>query len=178
MQDNLDFPVKNMRTRRDNDRFIDLIATVCFIRQYQKEVNTFSDGAEYVYCDIEDYSIAYEIIKNILPATLFELPAPAIELYDEFRENAKIIAETERLKAVEVQINQRYLRENTDFNHVFIKRYLKYLVDFEYLKSICSNKRGSKYSYSLIADEAIENIDISAIPIPEEMSKKLQKVEH
>jgi hypothetical protein len=173
MQDNLDFPVKNMRTRRDNDRFIDLIATVCFIRQYQKEVNTFSDGAEYVYCDIEDYSISYEIIKNILPATLFELPPATIDLYDEIRAYVKHRADEERLSPVEVNFTQRDVREHSEFGGEFIKKHLRLLVDYEYITYSGNKTRGARRNYRLIADEAIENIDISAIPIPEEMSKKL-----
>ena len=36
----LNFPVKLMRTRRDHDRFMDLIACVCFLRQHQKKEET------------------------------------------------------------------------------------------------------------------------------------------
>ena len=36
----LNFPVKLMRTRRDQDRFMDLIACVCFLRQHQKKEET------------------------------------------------------------------------------------------------------------------------------------------
>ena len=36
----LSFPSSQMRTRRDHERFIDLIAAVCFLRQYQKESKT------------------------------------------------------------------------------------------------------------------------------------------
>jgi hypothetical protein len=58
------FPSTHMLTRRDN-----LIATACFLRQYQKPIKTTkpSDGSEpveYIECDLEDYRIAYKIMTG------------------------------------------------------------------------------------------------------------------
>ena len=43
--DRLAFPDTLMRTRRDHERFIDLIASVCFLRQYQKQEKEHQDQA-------------------------------------------------------------------------------------------------------------------------------------
>jgi hypothetical protein len=53
------FPKSMMRFRRDHERFGDLIAVVCFLRQYQKEVKE-RDGVLYIECDLKDYEIARE----------------------------------------------------------------------------------------------------------------------
>src|SRR3990172_3085605 len=82
----LDFPDTLMRTRRDHDRFLDLIVAICFTRQFQKETLRRDDGVEYIECDLDDYRIAYEImIQAVLSSTINELPAGSVALFDELR---------------------------------------------------------------------------------------------
>ena len=69
----LGFPARMMRTRRDHERFLDLIAAVAFLRQYQKGTRRTS-RQEYVECDLEDYRIAHRIMTAILPLTLSNFP--------------------------------------------------------------------------------------------------------
>jgi hypothetical protein len=72
--EHLRFPDTLMRARRDNERFVDLLAVVCFLRQFQKERKEH-DGVPYIECDLADYRIAYEIMVNsVLPATLADFP--------------------------------------------------------------------------------------------------------
>ena len=47
------FPTSLMRSRRDHDRFLDLIACVCYLRQYQKKAER-AGSFEYIRCDLED----------------------------------------------------------------------------------------------------------------------------
>ncbi|MCG8568835.1 MAG: toprim domain-containing protein, partial [Spirochaetes bacterium] len=169
ISDKLDFPAVNMRTRRDHDRFIDLIASVCFLRQYQKEVKVFEDGSEYIECDKTDYSLAYQIIKNILPSTLFDLSASTIRLYDEIRGLVKKKSEAEVLNPIDVTFTQREVREYTSFSGEFIKKHIRLLVDYEYLQTPGSKARGARKSYKLVADEEIKNIDLSVIPAPDKL---------
>jgi DNA primase catalytic core len=134
----LDFPSHLMRTRRDNERFMDLIACVCFLRQYQKAVKFEGREArltEYIECDIEDYRIAYDImIKGILGATMDDIPHQAAFLYNEIRRILREKAEREELKPVEVSLTQREIRERTNLNQMFVKRYLRILTEYEYIK--------------------------------------------
>ena len=178
--DYLDFPDSLMRTRRDFDRFIDLIAVVCFVRQFQKEVKKtiyekIGEQVEYIECDLFDYKIAYQIITNILPSTLVDFPKSAVILYDEIRKVVSLIAKEKGLKPEEINLTQRLLREKTNFNHMFIKRYLKMLVEYEYIKTNSQRYRGNKSSYSLICDEKINLIDLSRIPTPDQMERLINQ---
>ena len=93
----LDFPDSLMRTRRDHDRFMDLIACVCFVRQYQKEEKESngtcaerSRGIEYIECDLADYDVAYEIMtKGVLSTTMREMTRGTIEFYEMLRSFAR-----------------------------------------------------------------------------------------
>jgi len=165
-----------MRTRRDFDRFIDLIACVCFLRQYQKERK--SDGRfSFIECDLTDYEIAYRImIGNVLPATMSDIPKSTIELYEALRVMARTLSKKNNLKVNEVTFTQREIRENTGFGHSSIKQNLSVLVDFEYISLIRGNNRGERYFYRLKEDKEISNLNLSMVLTPAEISLKLQKL--
>ena len=126
------FPDALMRSRRDHERFVDLIAAVCFLRQFQKEEKESRDGAtgetvRYIECDLVDYRIAYAILCATLPATLSSFPPSAIELYEAVRALLREKAKREGLKVSEVSVSQREIREATGFNQRWIKRYMQLL---------------------------------------------------
>jgi hypothetical protein len=176
----LDFPDTLMRTRRDHERFIDLIASISFLRQYQKEekkTRLSETGEEFVYieCDLEDYAIAYRILRGTLSVTFSHFPKSALALYEAVRELLKKKAKSENLKPTEVSVSQREIREVTGHNQMFVKRYVKLLLEYEYLKTGGSSGRGLRNVYYLIADEEVHLLDLSRIPAPEEMEARLKE---
>ena len=162
-----------MRSRRDHLRFIDLIACVCFLRQFQKEEETTKEGINYIKCDLEDYRTAYRIMKEILPSTLTSFPKSALELYETLRDVIKKKAKEESLSPVEVSVTQRELREATGMSQMFVKRNMRILSDYEYVITAGAPGSRSRKSYRLVADEAIRLIDLSVIPTPEEIKLKM-----
>ncbi|MBB6480887.1 CHC2 zinc finger domain-containing protein [Spirochaeta isovalerica] len=162
LAEKINFPDTLMRSRRDHDRFMDLIASVAFLRQYQKEEKE-ENGVKYIECDETDLEIAARIIKEILPATLTNFPKSAITLYGEIRRVIRDKAKEENLLPKEVSVTQRELRELTGLNQMFVKRNVKTLCDFEYLICTGSRTRGSRNAYRLVADESIELLDMSKL---------------
>jgi 5S rRNA maturation endonuclease (ribonuclease M5) len=174
----LNFPKELMRTRRDNDRFIDLIACVCFLRQFQKEVkraeaSVAGEAIAYIECDIEDYRIAWRItVHGVLTSTYSDVPSGPVKLYEELRKLCRETAESEGLKVTEVTFSQREVREKVRWiGSESIKKYLRVLASYEYILREGGVKRGQRSKFRLIADEAMEKIDVSMIPIPEEMER-------
>jgi hypothetical protein len=169
----LDFPVSLMRLRRDHDRFLDLIACVCFLRQYQKSVHREGD-TEYVECDLYDYGVAYRImVEGVLASTLRELPRGAQQLYEEVRELARTEAKKENLKVTEVSLSQRQIREALGLGQTSVRESLRALVDYEYVMIRRGGTERSKGLYRLREDIPLAALDLSMIPTPEEMAKKL-----
>jgi DNA primase catalytic core len=171
----LSFPDALMRSRRDHERFVDLIACVCFLRQFQKkEKQTREDGSgesvRYIECDLQDYRVAYRILCATLPATLSSFPPSAIELYGAVRLILKEKAVRLGLKSTEVSVSQREIREATGFNQRWIKRYMHLLCEWEYLTAAGVRGRGGRNSYKLVRDEPISLVDLSMIPTPEAMA--------
>jgi len=170
----LDFPSSLMRSRRDHERFIDLISAVCFLRQFQKEEKQTKEGVVFIECDLTDYRTAYEIMTHILPATLTSFPKSALELYEILRKVIKKKAKEDGLLPVEVSVTQRELREATGMSQMFVKRNMRTLSDYEYVISFGSPGARSRKSYRLIADEAIRLIDLSIIPTPSEIESRVK----
>jgi len=158
----LDFPTRMMRTRRDHERFLDLIAAVCFLRQFQKERRADEDGQTYVACDMADYRIAYRVLAAILPSTLSSIPRLVQDIYEELRTLAGRKAEREGILATDVELSQREIREATGLAHHQVKRALRVLADYEYVQERGSMARGSRHGYRLVRDEPLCLVDLSA----------------
>jgi hypothetical protein len=171
----LDFPDTIMRVRRDHERFIDLIACVCFLRQHQKEIKN-NGPFEYIECDLEDYRVAYDImIDGVLASTMIELPKSATELYETIRSYTRDIAKSKHLKPEEVSFTQRDIREQTGYGQTWIKMNMRLLVDYEYLVIAKGGRERSKAIYRLREDENMAKINLSMIPTPEEMEKLINE---
>ena len=106
----LDFPTALMRSRRDHERFLDLIDAVCFLRQYQKKKEV-QDGVSFIRCDLKDYEIAYRImVDGVLSSTLDELPKGARLLYEQIRDWVRNVSKIKKLKISELRFTQRQIR--------------------------------------------------------------------
>ena len=177
----LDFPAALIRTRRDHERFVDLIACVCFLRQYQKEVKKGVDPVTgevtaYIECDLPDYEIAHRIMVNgVLSSTFAEVPKNIVRFYEELRALFHEAAEENGLKVLEVSLTQREIRKRIPWlGSESIKKYLRKLVGYEYLHIPRVGGRGMRNSYQLVADEPVERLDYSMIPTPEEIRKMMK----
>jgi DNA primase catalytic core len=168
----LSFPTRQMRSRRDHERFLDLIAAVAHLRQYQKPLHTSAGegGIEYIGCDETDYRIAYSIMKAVLPSTLGGFPRGAVSLYEAVRSVARAKGREEGLRAEEVTVSQRQVREAGGFGQRWVKRYMHLLVDYEYLQVVGGRGRGSRWAYRLVKDEPLREVDLSPIRAPEEVA--------
>jgi predicted transcriptional regulator len=168
----LSFPARLMRTRRDHERFLDLIAVVCFLRQFQKQRKEDEQGERYIECDLRDYEIAYTIMSSILRSTMTNVPRSACELYGSLRELAREKAKAQGVHAEEIELSQREIRDATGLAQHQVKRALRMLCDYEYVIERGSMARGSRRTYKLVKDEELELVDIAELLSPETLVKK------
>lgn len=171
----LDFPSSLMRTRRDHDRFLDLIACVAFLRQFQKTEERAGE-VRFIRCDLEDYRVAYRImVDGVLASTLRELPAGCQILYGEIRKLAKAEAARQGIAATDVSMTQRQIREATGQSQMSVKTAVRVLVEYEYLTLARGGSARSKGFYRLKEDADIGKADLSMIPTPEAMGRLLSR---
>ncbi len=159
----LSFPSRWLRTRRDNERFLCLIEASAFLHQHQRVRKTVigPDGEEvpYIEATLDDYRLAYELARDVLSDTLHELSTPARELLKAARELSPDF--TRRQLREKVQWPQRRLHETLDE-----------LVDMEYLV-VTSGTNGRAFRYAVVLDENERPSPIKCLTHPDELARKL-----
>lgn len=80
----IQFPVHMVRTRRDHLRFLNLIEVITFLYQQQRE-RKHHKGTIYIESTIDDYRIAYDLMKDIMTHSLDLLSKPNRDLYQYIR---------------------------------------------------------------------------------------------
>ena len=164
------FPVNRPTMRRAQDQFLTLLEAVAILRQYQKErvtkTNPFTgETVEGIDIDLEDYRIARRLFREaILIPNADELPSGARLLYESIQTMAKAKARKEGLEATEVTFIQREIRELSELGSDSIKKYLRALVDFEFLELTGGRKHGTRFCYRL---RNLGNETSSGVELPE-----------
>ena len=172
----LEFPSRLMRSRRDHERFLDLIAAVCFLRQYLKEEKEH-EGVRYIECDLADYTTAHSLMLRVIASAYGAIPPQALAVYQALRELAKKKAAEQSVQATEIAVSQREVREVTGIAAHTVKRSLRLLIDYEYLAYEGSRRRGTRLGYRLLRDEEASEFGSAGVPSPQEVAAKLQTLE-
>ncbi len=156
--DRLTYGDDRLQGRRDQPKYLNLIKAVAFLRQMQKDVQHTTRNGEavtFVLVDVEDVRIANRLAHEILGRSLDELSRPGRSLLMLLDEMVETIAE--RLKKenpdhvprrTAVSITRREIREFTGWSHSRVHRYLKELVDLEYVL-VDSGRNGTLTRYRL-----------------------------
>jgi uncharacterized membrane protein len=140
-----------LQGRRDQPKYLNLIKSVAFLRQMQKEINV-NRKAPYIEVDAEDIRIANDLSQEILGRSLDELSRPGrdlLMLLDEMIERLwRELNKDAKLKRTDITFSRRDIREATGWSNTRVHRYLKELVDLEYVL-VDGGKNGSRYRYRL-----------------------------
>ena len=177
--DHLTFSSNATRNRRDSDRFMQLIKTIAFLRQKQKDVKVKGD-TKYIEADLYDYEWAYRIGIGIIKNTINSISNRAKEVL------TTCIALSEKLgKGVPFtvkQIQEEAPNLGFDFgNRTDLYKQLKDLTEKEYLDYDQAKKNGVKYyrvAFNPVRNTAgqiinIDNPDIKEITTPDELKEKI-----
>jgi DNA primase len=176
----LRFPVNRPSMRRSQDQFLTLLEAAALLRQYQKarvqKANPFTGAVvEGIEVDLEDYRVARELFRNaVLLPNADELPSGARLLYESIHAMAKKKAAKEGLASTEVSFIQREVRELSELGLESIKKYLRVLVDFEYLELASGRRSGTRFAYRL---RDAENVGVSehVLPTVEALAEEIKK---
>jgi len=162
--DHLKFPSKWMRTRRDYQKFLNLIEAVTFLYQHQRELKLSNDGREYIESTLEDYKIAYNLSKDIFGDSLSELAKPETD----FLLKIKQMTLDEKI----IKFTCRAVRDYSKLPDHLVRRYLETLVRMEYLL-VTEGKNGIKFEYQINPYPAQSKEIIEGLTTPEELERHL-----
>ncbi|HCT85662.1 MAG TPA: hypothetical protein DF296_10750 [Candidatus Margulisbacteria bacterium] len=141
--DQLTFPTDRLKHRRGQEHYLDLIDSIAFLRQFQKELKNNQYLEKYIEVDKDDIKLANEVFISVMGWTISELKPPAKEVL-------KTITTMCKEKSGPV-FQRRELREYGKYSNAHLHRHLKILEELEYIQTL-SGSNGSKYTYELIYD--------------------------
>lgn len=139
----VNFPADWLRTRRDHQRFLNLIEAVTFLHQHQRVVKKTEEGMEYIEATIADYTIAFGLAQAVMGESLTEMKPPQREVLEACR----------RLQEERGDYTRRDVREATGLPHRRCWELLEDLVDLEFMVKP-EGKQGQTCRYRL-ADNAM-----------------------
>jgi DNA primase len=177
----LTFPKIRTTMRRAQEQFLILIDCSCLLRQLQKELMEKTDPdtgktVAGIECDIKDYRISYELFtKGVLGSYYSDLPEGAKMVYETIRALVRELANAQKLSTTEITFIQKQVRERMMLGGDSVRKYINLLVSYEYLQVIGGKRHGTRYCYRLREDKSLEELDISVIPTPEEMEKRIKE---
>jgi len=148
----LSFPDSTTRTRRDHMKYLTLIRSIAFLRQYQRQVKTAKPEGDppfdYVETTKEDVELAKKLIHEALGGSLDEMPAQTRRLLLLVDGMVTAACEREQIERTEYRFSRRDVREFTRWSDSQLKRHLARLEDLEYL-IVHRGGRGQSMVYEL-----------------------------
>jgi len=152
--DQLAYDDDRLQGRRDQPKYLQLIKAVAFLRQMQKEIKR-QGKTTFVEVDLEDIRIANKMTNDVLGKSLDELSHPGRDLLlvlDEMVEQLAVDlrdpAEDHEPERTRMSFTRRNIREFSGWANARVHRYIKELVDLEYIL-VDSGRNGSAYRYRL-----------------------------
>ncbi len=168
----IEFPASWLRTRRDHQRFLNLIEVIAFLHQYQKEIKTDPrSGTAYIEADLRDYELACRLASEILPETLSDMKKPVTELLTAIESHVEKQSKLRKLEKQEMNFTRRAIREETGLPNHRIKDLFHELEELEYLE-VEKSPRGGSFLYRLVAGKGAA--PASGLLAPEQLKKKME----
>ncbi len=143
-----------LQGRRDQPKYLNLIKAVAFLRQMQKQVQTFGNNGSsfpYIEVDREDLRIAGELARELLGHSLDELSRPSRDLLLQLEALVKDRTRDTERKPSAVAFTRREVRGFTGWSNYRVHTHLKELIEFEYL-AVESDRLTNSHRYRLLYD--------------------------
>jgi len=145
----IEFPYQKLRTRRDHQRFLNLIEVTAFLHQYQRPRKTIQ-GQEVIMAGIEDYTMALTLAKDLLAETFRDCQKPLRDLLSSIQAMLKARSEKEKQPVTMLTFTRKDVREHTGLPHQRIKRIFAELEEYEYI-IVDKAAHGGQHRYQLVA---------------------------
>ena len=175
----LTFPDDQIRSRRDNARLLDLIESVAFLHQYQRESEPSGANPEVqvIHASREDYKIVYALAEGVLAQTLDELPKFTRELLIEIKAMVEGMALQQQVSPSKIEFTRRDVRKRLNASEAYIRRNMELLVDLDYIESTSAGQgRTAKYRFTYEGD--VTRPPLKGLRSPADFEALCNAVEH
>jgi DNA primase catalytic core len=171
----LTYPSERLIHRREQRKYLSLINSIALLHQYQREIKTARRGdieIEYVEVELSDIALANELAEEILGKAMDELAPPVRGMFEAIREACREKATELKIKAEDVQLTRREIRETTGWSDWQVRMYCQKLVEMEYLFAVQS-LNGKPSVYQLASDAESEVQTLRGLTSVDELREKL-----
>lgn len=158
--DKLTFADDRLRLRRDHEKYLGLIRTIAFLRQYQKRVQSCDyrgQAVQYIEVDEEDMKLAHDLAARILGRSLDELSPPTRSFLVALHQMVQRLAEERRLSEDRVRFTRREIREQLKWSVTQVREHLSKLLELEYVISHRVAGLAIRWEYELLYDGEGQN---------------------
>ena len=171
----LDFLDEKTRTRRDHEKYLNLIEAIALLHQHQRPIRegdpTRDEPTEYLEVTLADIALANRLAGEVLGHSLDELPPQTRRLLGDLDRFVAMRCEDLGIGREDLRFTLRDVREWTGCGQTQLRLHLARLVDLEYVV-VHRGGRGQTFVYELVYDGRGEDgrpflprlIDVAALP--------------
>ena len=154
LAEQLSFPDDRLRLRRDHQKYLGLIRTVAFLRQYQKPIKSCEHRGQTIqYVEVDETDLAFDAQAGGGSAgrSLDELAPPTRSFLLALHEMVRTIAAAESIPIESVRFTRRS-QERTGWGVTQVREHLEKLLELEY--AVCHRVPGQacRFEYELAWD--------------------------
>lgn len=135
----LTFKATTTRTRRDHEKYLTLIDSICLLRQHQKTVKEY-EGVKYIEVSQDDIKDADFLAETVFNRSLDELPPQTRNMFDQIQ---TMVSGKQRF------FTRRELRSYTGWSDHQVRTHLTRLESMEYIHRE-KGRQGKQCHYSVI----------------------------
>lgn len=149
--DQLTFRHDQTRMRRDNAKYLSLIASITLLHQHQRQIIELGPGNIAVEATIEDVQLANKLVSETMGSSLDDLLPQTRQLLVLIDNMVNQQSKDQKLGRNLVRFTQRQLREAFGWGDFQLRKHLKRLVELEYLIPYRTGERNQR-EYELLYD--------------------------
>ena len=129
----LTFRHDQTRMRRDNAKYLSLIASITLLHQHQRELIDLGSGKIAVESTADDVRLANELISAAMGQSLDDLLPQTRQLLVLIDDLVNQQSKTRKIDRTHVRFTQRQLRDAFGWGDYQLRRHLKRLIEMEYV---------------------------------------------
>jgi hypothetical protein len=147
----LTFRHDQTRMRRDNAKYLSLIASITLLHQHQRKLIDLGSGRLAVESTIEDVELANRLVSQVMGRSLDDLLPQTRQLLVLIDNFVNQQSRDSKLSRNLVRFTQRQLRESFGWGDSLLRKHLKRLIELEYVLGHRTG-HGNGKQYELLYD--------------------------
>ena len=149
--DRLTFRHDQTRMRRDNAKYLSLIASMTLLHQHQRKRVELATGTVAIEASVEDVQLANQLISEAMGQSLDDLLPQTRQLLVLIDDLVNQQSKTRKIDRTHVRFTQRQLRDAFGWGDSLLRKHLSRLIELEYVLSHRTG-HGNAKQYELLYD--------------------------